>query len=55
MSAKWKVKFPSDFLSVWIEEEMGGMGGWGVSRGREGSLGACQGRHDDEDREERKI
>jgi len=41
--AKWKVKFLSDFLPAWIEEEMGGMGDWGVSRGREGSMGGMPG------------
>jgi len=41
--AKVKVKFPSDFLPAWIEGEMGGMGDWGVSRGREGSLGSMPG------------
>ena len=32
--AKWKVKFPSDFLPAWIEEEMGGMGRLGSEPGK---------------------
>jgi len=34
VAAKRKVKFPSDFLPAWIEEEMGGMGGVGCEPGK---------------------